>query len=520
MTTPKVNEVLEAIRRAAAHGDFAQVVAQAPAVLAQNPEDVRVHFYLGTALMNANRVKEALVKANEVLDLTGPTQEALDFKLACLISLRRGKQAQRLTTLYPGADNQQLAAARVANNFGRPAEALEQMESFLKLKPAHPLALHYKGRSLILLDRYEDALEVYQSLITAHPADNTYAYNFAVSLMNLGRFDEALVYFHNIAEMPARPAHAVFNRGLCRLAQGDLINGLVDFAVRWKLPDKYIRRYVTPKIPQWQGEALTGKRIVAFGEQGLGDALQFVRFLPDLKKQGAEVTLCSRTELHAILGDAYPDIPIISEVGEGAASAFDFQVSLFDIPRFLKTPLEAVWQAPYLTARSERIEHWDAKLPKNGWRVAINWMGRPTYRVNHLRSPALAEFAPLAALPGVELISVQKVNGLDQLQDLPPGMHVHSLEGLDDTAGEAFLDTAAVLKACDLVITSDTALAHLAGALGVRCWLALPFVADWRWLLDRSDSPWYPSLRLYRQPSHGAWKDVFGAMALDLQSEL
>jgi Flp pilus assembly protein TadD len=484
-------------------------------VLTHDPDNADIHYHLGTALLNANRLREALSEANDLLDLVGPERLALNLKLSCLIGLRREKQALRLATLYGNETDTLLTRARVANNFGRPEVALEVLEGLLALDPANAEALNFKGRALILMDRFGEALAVYDALLKRAPSNATFLYNRGVSLMNLGHPDVAKGVFHEVAEMPARPPYAIFNRGLVRLTLGEFPDALDDYEQRWRLPDQTVRRYVRAAIPHWTGQPLAGKRIVAFGEQGFGDILQFVRFVPLLKDLGAEVTLCVRTPLHDLLRTSMPDIPLVGEVAQDAQHGFDYQVSLFDVPRFLKTPLESVAQGPYLRTEDVRLPLWKDRVGQHGLRVAINWMGKPTYRANHLRSPPLTEFTPLFAVDGVRLISIQKVHGLDQLETLPDALPVETLDGLDEVGG-AFMDTAAVMQAVDLVITSDTAVAHLAGGLGVPVWIALPFVADWRWMAGRPDTPWYPNARLYRQPAQGQWPPVFQAMARDL----
>ena len=203
-----------------------------------------------------------------------------------------------------------------------------------------------------------------------------------------------------------------------------------------------------------------------------------------------------------------------------SGEAFDFYVPLLSLPGVFGTTLATIPAGvPYLSAQPQRFFHWRRELARlGGFRVGIAWQGAPGYAGDAQRSVPLAAFAPLANCPGVRLFSLQKHHGSEQLTPLADRLKIVDLGPLVDEAGGAFVDTAAVMKALDLVITSDTAVAHLAGALGVPVWVALPAVPDWRWLLDRDDSPWYPTMRLFRQTRAGDWSDVFARMASELRT--
>ncbi len=175
---------------------------------------------------------------------------------------------------------------------------------------------------------------------------------------------------------------------------------------------------------------------------------------------------------------------------------------------------------PYLTASQDRVETWRRHLGNTGFRVGINWQGNPSYKADWNRSMALRFFEPLAKVPGVRLISLQKKNGLEQLENLPEGMSVETLGDDFDEGPDAFIDTAAVMMSLDLIISSDTSIAHLAGALAQPVWTLLPFVPDWRWMLERGDTPWYPTMRLFRQQTHGDWPGVFSGVGNALHQRM
>ena len=218
--------------------------------------------------------------------------------------------------------------------------------------------------------------------------------------------------------------------------------------------------------------------------------------------------------LHAVLAG----VPGVDRfvTGELTAERFDAWIPLLSLPAIFGTTLASVpAQVPYLFVEPQRTEYWRGELARHeGFRVGIAWQGNPGYAADFQRSVPLAEFVPLADLPGVQLFNLQKKHGLEQLPPLAERLKIVDLAPqLDQQA--AFVDTAAVMQGLDLVVVSDSALAHLAGALGVPVWVALPHVPDWRWLLDREDSPWYPTMRLFRQTSLGDWATVFERIAAE-----
>jgi hypothetical protein len=244
-------------------------------------------------------------------------------------------------------------------------------------------------------------------------------------------------------------------------------------------------------------------------EQGLGDTIQFIRYASSVKRHGGTVIVeCQKPLLELLAG-----CPGVDQwVGQGdELPAFDVQAPLMSLPGILKTTIETVPATiPYLFPRPALLEQWRQRLIKlDGFKIGITWQGSPKYRGDRLRSIPLRCFASLAAVPGVRLISLQKDTGSEQLAEVRDLFPVTDLAAELDQQSGAFIDTAAVMKNLDLVITSDTAAAHLSGALGVPTWVALCLMPEWRWLLERTDSPWYPTMRLFRQKKFGDWPGVF-----------
>src|SRR5262249_2844689 len=298
-------------------------------------------------------------------------------------------------------------------------------------------------------------------------------------------------------------AEALKNRGMCRLLAGQYKDGWADYEWRWKAKE-FQSKHPDIAAPVWQGEDVAGRNIAVFSEQGLGDIIQFVRYLPELARRHAKVTFFVNVKLIRL----FKDLPIelrafnTSHPGE----TFDFQCALMSLPLRFGTDVASIPnRTPYLRAERNLATKWKAHIGDSGFRIGIVWQGKADWG----RAIPLAEFLPLSRVPGVRLISLQKHHGLDQLAGLPADAGIELLGEDFDAGPDAFVDTAAVMENLDLIITTDTSIAHLAGALGRPVWVALKRVPDWRWMLDRQDSPWYPTMRLFRQQRDGEWKHVF-----------
>jgi len=297
------------------------------------------------------------------------------------------------------------------------------------------------------------------------------------------------------------------------LLAGNLVEGWAEYESRWNAGDFHSPRSDLP-FPHWKGEDLRGRSILVYVEQGLGDMIQFVRYLPLLEARGARVSFSALPNLHRLFGSLPGSAELVSRVDK--ERQFDLQVALMSLPHWFGTTLANVPAAiPYLSPEAERSAFWRERIGADGFRVGICWHG------NQLlpdRSFPLSALLPLSQIDGVRLVSLQIGDGADQLNRLAESMKVEFLGEAFDSGPDAFIDSAAAMANLDLVVSCDTSIAHLAGALGKPVWIALKYMPDWRWMLDRSDSPWYPTARLYRQPRAGEWGDVMKAMAADLGS--
>ena len=405
-------------------------------------------------------------------------------------------------------------------NLGRHPEAVDSFDRALALRPDVPEVLNNRAVALIGAGRISEALAslIRSSVLNSMNPDTLV--NMGIVLKILGRHREATAQFGKALAVKPRHSSARFGLAFLQLALGELNLGWPPYEARFELPElgNPPRRF---DFPRWDGtQPLSGRTLLVYAEQGLGDVIQFCRYVSPLVDRGANVVFEVMPSLKALLRTLTSTCRIIGR-GE-ALPAADYYSPLLSLPLAFRTRLDTIPAGvPYLAADSRRIAQWGGRLQSlSGLRVGIAWQGNPALE-KHVwargRSVALASFEPLARLPGISLVSLQKGPGVEQLRSCSFADRILDLGADLDAGADAFLDTAAVMSSLDLVISSDTAIAHLAGALGHRAWTALTFSPEWRWLLDRADTPWYPTMRLFRQSTDGDWTAVFQAMAKALQ---
>jgi len=407
-----------------------------------------------------------------------------------------------------------IEAGNALSGQDRFAEALACYDRAAMLDPRDPFIHLNRGITLQLLLRYGEAVAAYDRALVLAPHFAPAWSDRGLALQNLGRLDEALVSFRRAEALDPVLAQAPLGRALCHLLMQDFQSGLPLYEWRKQMPvPKEARVY---PAPLWTGaEDISGKILFCYIEQGLGDVIQYYRYVCFALERGARVILSVPDQLIALLRRATPSVELI---GWGAVpDAFDFHIPLASIPLAVGMTAQTIPAADhYLTAEPARVARWKEKIGDHGHRIGVAWQGLNLVMGAEGKSFPAAALAPVAAIPGVRLIGLQKNAGSEQLNNLPPGMTVESYDF--DNGPDAFLDTAAMMMVCDRVISADTAPVHLAGVLGVPTWVALKHVPDWRWFLGRDDSPWYPSLRLFRQPVLGDWASVFAAMKRELTS--
>jgi Flp pilus assembly protein TadD len=414
---------------------------------------------------------------------------------------------------------------------GRPGQAVPYYRQALEVRPDARETRMNLGVALSDIGEFDEALAWIQAAMEGQPDWPDALDNLGVTLSRQGKLDEALHYYEQALRLRPDFPLAHRNRAHAWLAQGDFERGWVEYEWRLKCPNC---RLPHVDLPRWLGEPLEGRSILLCGEQGIGDVLQFLRFVPEVQRRGGRVVLACADPLVGIAARCQGADQVVNSI----VPLPDCQVHspLMSLPAVLGMTLGNLPAAvPYLTAvpsiveRWEKIveqcaadgtdREWDASIsPRRALRIGIAWQGNSRNRADRWRSIPLRVFAHLAEVPGVRLISLQKGEGTEQIAELAGRFSVavlHDPEGEGEDRRD-LLDTAAIMQHLDLVVTPDTAIAHLAGALGVKVWLALPAVAEWRWMIDREDSPWYPTMTLFRQTTRGDWDGVFQRMAARL----
>ncbi|MFZ2267709.1 MAG: tetratricopeptide repeat protein [Azonexus sp.] len=392
---------------------------------------------------------------------------------------------------------------------GRLAEAESLQRQAFALSPAMAEINCNLAGALLKLGCHAEAESLYRAALRLKPELANAHANFAVLLTECGRLSEAEACFRRALALQPDNLQTRTNLGELLLMQGRLAEGWPLYESRQMVAAGQ-RAGPPPPCPQWQGEPLAGKAIIVLPEQGLGDEIQFGRYLAWLKAQGpARLTLVCRPSQQALLETlAGPDQVVSSLEAEPCLAQHDFWVFLLSLPRHAGTTLATIPAGiPYLFPDPLRQARFAPELAGEGRRVGLVWKGNPRHGNDAERSlPGLEVLAPLWSLAGLRFFSVQKSElDLPRPPDLP-------LTDLAPLIGD-FADTAAILSQLDLLIAIDTSVAHLAGALGVPCWLLLPcHKTDWRWFQQRSDSPWYPSLRLFRQEAPGDWQAPVAAV--------
>jgi len=378
---------------------------------------------------------------------------------------------------------------------------------------------HNRGATLFNADRHAEALENYDRALAINPGLFVTMSNRANTLQELLRLDEAMTAHDRVVTNWPDFVSGHWNRSQGRMLQGDWAEGLQEFEWRKRLPETQYE-YVIRGGNEWTGaENLQGKTLLIHAEQGLGDTIHFVRYAALAQERGARVVLAVQPCLVRLLSDGLlpPVATVVDKHGE--LPAYDWHIPSMSLPLAFGTTTENVpARVPYLKADAARVAHWKKVLGEDGFKIGICWRGGRSGN-DMGRTFPLALLAPIAQLPGVRLISLQKGEGEVQLKALPSGMTVETLADFDEGA-DAFLDTAAVMENLDLIISCDTGVAHLAGALARPLWMATKLVPEWRWLLHRTDSVWYPTARLFRQQAPGDWSNVFAVMETELRQLL
>lgn len=389
--------------------------------------------------------------------------------------------------------------------------AMEAYQQALRLNPRCFISLDGMGAAVREIGNLDQAVGLHRESLAINPNNFNAHYNLGMTLARKGLFDEAIASYHRSIAINPTFAEAHWNLALILLMQGDFERGWREYEWRWRRKDFPSLWRGFPQ-PRWNGEDLAGKTLLVHTEQGYGDAVQFIRYAPLLAARGARVILLCQAPLVRLMKGADGVDPVFSAIAD--LPPFDLQCTMLSLPLLFRTRVESIPAVvPYLKPHPSLHQAWGARLgPAPGrLRVGLAWAGSPTNKNDRYRSVSLEQLAPLARA-GATFYSLQKGPAAAQAAHPPSGMELIDLT--NDV--QDFADTAALISNLDLVIAVDTAVAHLAGAMGKPAWVLLASEQDWRWLLKREDSPWYPTLRLFRQTTPGEWAETIERVAAAL----
>lgn len=451
--------------------------------------------------------------------------------------------------------------AGVLNNYasaliktGRFQAALQTVDQALLQNPVYVRARVNRGKALRELGRLVEAVAELHEVLNMQPGYVPALINLGEALGALGDLSAAASYLEHAVRLEPKRAEVHSALGMVRLQAGDTTRALTDlqtavslapqhsemhanlahalfvsgawerawphFEFRFRRVSRPVKLAAPVGMLPWTGEISPNLVLWVIGEQGLGDQLQFARYVIALREHGIRCVLSCEPRLVSLLRQSIPGVRVVPFDNYKFDQTARY-VPLMSLPAWHATRADTVPHVQgYLHAEPRHIEHWRSRLPQDGMRIALAWAGNPTMETGRYadRSPPLAAFAPLMTLPDIHWISLQKGSGAGQLDAVPFGHSILRYQDLD-SGTDAFLDSAAVLMCVDLLVTSDSAIAHLAGALGVPTWLGLMHEPDWRWMRNGEQTPWYQSLRLFRQTNAGNWDGVFATIAAELRAQ-
>jgi Flp pilus assembly protein TadD len=496
-------------------------------ILSQAPQDARALHLLGLISLHQDQASRAVRLIERAITID--PEFALAFANLGTALRRLGRhdaaleaflRAASLDPQHPGYQNNLGVELR---HFGRLDEAAAYLDKAVAIDPGYAEAHSNRGETLRIIGRFDEGEVSHRRALALQPDNLNYRLNFGRFLLSADRRADALILFENILstlagrndpEAALLRADATWNLAFIHLAEERYAEGFAAYEARFAK-----RRRVVPARsyhrPSWRGENLAGRTILVHSEQGIGDVIQCARYVPLLAERAARVVVECQAPLRRLLG-TLGGIEAVITRGD-PLPAIDYVAPIVSLPHRFATRIDTIPATiPYLRADSALVASWQARLGRRrGFRVAFIWRGNRQFRDNRHRSTVLDALVPLLDLPGLEAYSLQ----FDAEEDERAFLANRGVIDLVSDLGD-FADTAAAISQMDLLIATDTGTVHLAGALGFRAWVLLHTAADWRWSRDRTDSPWYPSLRLFRQRQFGDWTSVVDEVKEALRERL
>lgn len=485
-------------------GRLDEAIASCQRAISLRPGYADAYNNLGNALSDKGQMESAIAAYRQAIAYQPNLAEAYSN----LGNLFRGQhrfdeaidELHRAIEIDPNSANAYSNLGNVLRDKGQWDEAIAACRRAIEIAPNHGDALNNLGNALDAKGESDEAIAALRRAIQLSPNMADAHSNLGASLRNKGKLDGAMASCRRAIELQPQLAEAHHNLALALLARGEFDQGWREYEWRWKCEGFPSPRWAISR-PDWDGRPLEGRTILLHAEQGFGDAIQFARYVPMVAKRGGKIILECRPELQGLFQNQdWPGVLRVIIPGD-APPTFDCYAPLMSLPRIFGGGLGNIpGSTPYLRADAKNAGHWRERLGEHSAaaKIGLVWAGSPTHMNDRNRSIDPEKLAPIMRMAGVQLFSLQK------------GTAAHSEMKIIDWTDELhdFADTAALISNLDLIIAADTAVAHLAGALNKPVWVLLPFAADWRWMLERADSPWYPSMRLFRQTRARDWDSV------------
>jgi len=500
-------------------GQFDEAILAYQEAISLSPDYAEAYHNMAIVLLSQGQYAASVEKCRQAVALKPDTAEpyntmgfSLEQQKRYAEAARSYEQALRLKPDYVEAYNH---LGVVLNELGRPAEAIENYRRALCIDPEYTEVYNNLEIALKERDQFAEAITCFEQALQREPDFAEAYYNLANSLRDEGRCKEALERYNQALRFRAGYPEALWNRALTLLLSGNFTEGWEQYRLHPRAVLKIPTEDHRSGKPRWDGTPFEGKTLLVHDEQGLGDNIQFVRYMPMVKARGGKVIFETLKPLMTLL-DGFPGVDELVEYrpNEQCSVEFDVYSSLFDMPNLFGTIQETVpSDIPYIHADPAKAQYWRAKLAGPGFKVGIVWAGSPTHGHDRYRSCKLACFAPLTQIESVRLYALQKGEAIKQIDELAGTIPIERISG----EFEDLSDTAAAIENLDLIISVDTSVLHLAGAMGKTAWGLLAFSPEWRWMLHRQDSPWYPTMRLFRQQERTGWPPVFQRVAEELR---
>ena len=490
---------------ATALGDLPHAVACYERALAIDPAFSNARNNLGTALQQQGRFDESIEQHKTLL---ARDPDFIDSRLNLGSTLASAKRYDEALAVYretlardPSNFHAHFGEGNALRELKRFEEAVASLQRALALRPDHFEANVNLGTTLGLFGKFVEAETQYRRALTLRDDPQIHVC-VGAAISSQGRFEGEEPHYRRALELAPDHADAQHNLALLELRRGNFKEGWALHEVRWR-SSKY-KAIQIPGVPEWRGEPLQGRTLLVVGEQGHGDMMQFARYMPVLAQMGATVDMRVPENIVELI----QSVPGVHRAfAHGPTDHYDFWTPSMSVPHRLAEHVSGVLaETPYMSVSAERIGSWPARVTKLAGtrrKIGIVWAGSPTFGNDQFRSMPFAAWSPFAEVANAEWFSLQKGSAREQLSNSECALKPHDLT--DDI--HDFADTAALIEQLDLVITVDTSVAHLAGALGKPVWVLLPANYDWRWMLDRDDSPWYPHARLFKQTMLGDWTE-------------